>query len=128
MFGWRKKNSSDDENLCPYCNSPNPPKATQCSLCYYDLTLPARDQPMAEASSSDSDMMSILLSDDLEEFVEEDAVEAVLSLDEVTVEIDQFETSSIQEQEFDYLESKGPTLSETKDYQTPEEVLSLIHI
>ena len=122
MFGWRKKNSSDDENLCPYCNSPNPPKATQCSLCYYDLTLPARDQPMAEASSSDSDMMSILLSDDLEEFVEEDAVEAVLSLDEVTVEIDQFETSSIQEQEFDYLESKGPTLSETKDYQTPEEV------
>ena len=122
MFGWGKKDSSDDENRCPYCNSSNLPKANQCSLCYYELTRSAREQPMAAPSSSDSEMMSVLLSDDLEEFVEDEAVEAVLSLEDVTVEIDQFETSSNEEQDFEYLESSGPTLSEIKDYQTPDEV------
>ena len=122
MFGWRKKDASGEENLCPYCNSPNPPGAEQCSLCYYELNRSARDQPMAPPSSTDSEIMSTLLSEGFDEFEEEDAVEAVLTLDDVTVEVDQFELSNDEEEDFQFIDSSGPTLSETKDYQTPQEV------
>ena len=122
MFGWRKKDASSEENLCPYCNSPNPPGAEQCSLCYYELNRSARDQPMAPPSSTDSEIMSTLLSEGFDEFEEEDAVEAVLTLDDVTVEVDQFELSNDEEEYFQFIDSSGPTLSETKDYQTPQEV------
>lgn len=122
MFGWRKKDASSEENLCPYCNSPNPPGAEQCSLCYYELKRSARDQPMAPPSSTDSEIMSTLLSEGFDEFEEEDAVEAVLTLDDVTVEVDQFELSSDEEEDFQFIDSSGPTLSETKDYQAPKDV------
>ena len=52
---------------------------------------------------------------------EEHAVEAVLSLDEVTIEIDQFDANQT-DQEFDFIKSSGPTLSEVQDYHQPEEV------
>ena len=122
MFGWRKKDASSEENLCPYCNSPNPPGAEQCSLCYYELNRSARDQPMAPPSSTDSEIMSTLLSEGFDEFEEEDAVEAVLTLDDVTVEVDQFELSNDEEEDFQFIDSSGPTLSETKDYQAPKDV------
>ncbi len=122
VFGWRKKGASSEENLCPYCNSPNPPEAKQCSLCYYDLNRSARDQPMAPPSSTDSEIMSTLLSEGFDEFEEEDAVEAVLTLDDVTVEVDQFDISDEENSDFQFIDSSGPTLSETKDYQAPQEV------
>ena len=122
MFGWRKKNTSDEEKICPYCNTPNHVDADNCTLCYYEFDRSARDQPMATPSSTDSEIMSTLMSDDFEELEEEDAVEAVLTLDEVTVEVDQFEQSTTDLDTFQFIESSGPTLSETKNYQTPEEV------
>ena len=122
MFGWRKKDASGEENICPYCNTPNPPEAKQCSLCYYDLNRSARDQPMAPPSSTDSEIMSTLLSDGFDEFEEEEAVEAVLTLDDVTVEVDQFEIQSEENNDFQFIDSSGPTLSDTKDYQVPKDV------
>jgi len=77
---------------------------------------------MAPPSSTDSEIMSTLLSEGFDEFEEEDAVEAVLTLDDVTVEVDQFELSSDEEEDFQFIDSSGPTLSETKDYQAPKEV------
>ena len=77
---------------------------------------------MAPPSSSDSDIMSTLMNDDFEEFEEEDAVEAVLTLDEVTVQVDQFDQSASSSDTFQFIESSGPTLSETKNYQMPDEV------
>lgn len=121
MFGWRKKESSEETNPCPYCNTPNSLEAKECSLCYYNLDKSARDQPMAEPSSSQSDIMTTLLGDDIEDEEEEQAVEAVLSLDEVTIEIDQFDVNQT-DQEFDFIKSSGPTLSEVQDYHQPEEV------
>ena len=76
---------------------------------------------MAEPSSSQSDIMTTLLGDDIEDEEEEHAVEAVLSLDEVTIEIDQFDANQT-DQEFDFIKSSGPTLSEVQDYHQPEEV------
>jgi len=77
---------------------------------------------MAPPSSTDSEIMSTLLSEGFDEFEEEDAVEAVLTLDDVTVEVDQFELSNDEEEDFQFIDSSGPTLSETKDYQAPKEV------
>ena len=77
---------------------------------------------MAPPSSSDSDIMSTLMNEDFEEFEEENAVEAVLTLDEVTVQVDQFDQSASSSDTFQFIESSGPTLSETKNYQMPDEV------
>ena len=124
MFGWRKKDSSDLQNICPYCNTPNEIGSKECKLCYYDLTVSARDQPMATPSSTESDIMTTLLGDDkLDEEEEDYAVEAVLSLDEVTIDIDQFEANNPDEEgQFEFIASSGPTLSEVQDYSTPDEV------
>ena len=64
--------------------------------------------------------MTTLLGDDIEVEHEEHAVEAVLSLDEVTIEIDQFDANQT-DQKFDFIKSSGPTLSEVQDYHQPEE-------
>ena len=77
---------------------------------------------MAPPSSTDSEIMSTLLSEGFDEFEEEDAVEAVLTLDDVTVEVDQFDISDEENSDFQFIDSSGPTLSETKDYQAPQEV------
>lgn len=124
MFGWRKKDSSDLQNICPYCSTPNEIGSKECKLCYYDLTVSARDQPMANPTSSESDIMTTLLGEDDTTDEEEDyAVEAVLSLDEVTIDIDQFETGGSEEEgQFEFIASSGPTLSEVQDYSKPEEV------
>ncbi|MEC8258661.1 MAG: hypothetical protein VXZ94_05665, partial [Candidatus Thermoplasmatota archaeon] len=124
MFGRRKKDSSDMQSACPYCGTPNEIGTKECKLCYYDLTASAREQPMATPSTAESDIMNTLLDenptfDDSEDY----AVEAVLSLDDVTVEIDQFETQGADEgEEFAFIASTGPTLSEVQDYTKPEEV------
>ena len=124
MFGWRKKDSSDLQNICPYCSTPNEIGSKECKLCYYDLTVSARDQPMANPTSSEFDIMTTLLGEDDTTDEEEDyAVEAVLSLDEVTIDIDQFETEGSDEGgQFDFIASSGPTLSEVQDYSKPDEV------
>ena len=124
MFGWRKKDSSDLQNICPYCSTPNEIGRKECKLCYYDLTVSARDQPMANPTNSESDIMTTLLGEDDNTNEEEEyAVEAVLSLDEVTIDIDQFETAGSEEEgQFEFIASSGPTLSEVQDYSKPEEV------
>ena len=124
LFGWRKKDTSDEQNICPYCNTPNPLDAKECKLCYYDLDRSARDQPMATPSATESDIMLTLLDQELDEEDEDDfAVEAVLSLEDVTVEVDQFEVEDDgQDAGFDFISSSGPTLSEVQDYEIPQEV------
>lgn len=79
---------------------------------------------MATPSSAESEIMTTLLGDDTDDTQGEDyAVEAVLSLDEVTIEIDQFAAGdSVEEGKFDFIASSGPTLSAVQDYTDPEEV------
>ena len=124
LFGWRKKDTSDEQNICPYCNTPNPIGAKQCNLCYYNLDRSARDQPMATPSATESDIMSTLMNQETDDEGDDDfAVEAVLSLEDVTVEVDQFEVEdSGQDAGFDFISSSGPTLSEVQDYEKPREV------
>ena len=123
LFGWRKKDTSGEQNICPYCNTPNPIGAKECKLCYYNLDRSARDQPMATPSATESDIMTTLLNQETDDEDDDFAVEAVLSLEDVTVEVDQFEVEDGgQDAGFDFISSSGPTLSEVQDYETPREV------
>ena len=59
-------------------------------------------------------------SDDNED-EEEFAVEAVLDLEDVTIEVDQYD-DSLSSDGFSFIDSEGPTLSETVEFETRKEV------
>ena len=122
LFRRRKEDKSKEGNVCPYCEFVNEDGAENCAQCYYSINLAPRDQPMATPTTSGSDLMSTLLEDN--EAMEDDvAVEAVLSLDDVAVDIDQYETSNPEgEDSFQFISGSTPELAQTVDFEAPEEV------
>ena len=119
----RKKHESVEGEVCPYCEFVNPVGATNCAQCYYVMDKAARDQPMATPTSSGSELMQTLLGDDDFEEEEEFAVEAVLSMDEVTVEIGQNQLGDAgDEDSLGFIKAGNPTLSETVEYESPQAV------
>lgn len=130
MFGRKKKDSDDVGVTCPYCGFNNPLGSEHCQQCYYALNKSARDQPTAEPSATNDEIMSLLLSDNEEEEDAGPVVEAVLSLDDVTVEVDQYSITETEHDEegepvpesFEFIGSQGPTLSSTVASQQPAEV------
>jgi len=124
MFGRRNKSGSDADNACPYCEFVNQENAESCSQCYYVFAASARDQPTAAPSTSGNELMSLLLSDELESPDEDEyTVEAVLTLEDAAVEISQYETVN-EDDSFEFIDGDGvgPTLAQTVDYVKPEEV------
>jgi len=124
MFGRRNKSGGDADNACPYCEFVNQTNAESCSQCYYVFAASARDQPTAAPTTSGNELMSLLLSDDLEVPDEDEyVVEAVLTLEDAAVEISQYETVN-EEDSFEFIDGggAGPTLAQTVDYVKPEEV------
>jgi len=130
MFGRKKKDSDVVGVSCPYCGVNNPLGSEQCEQCYYSLNKSARDQPMAEPTSTNDEIMSLLLADNEEEEDTGPVVEAVLSLEDVTVEVDQYSIAETEVDEdgepvpesFDFIGSQGPTLSSTVESTEPAEV------
>lgn len=119
----RKKHESVEGEVCPYCEFVNPVGATNCAQCYYVMDKAARDQPMATPTSSGSELMQTLLGDDDFEEEEELAVEAVLSMDEVTVEIGQNQLGDAGDEDaLGFIKAGNPTLSETVEYESPQAV------
>ena len=121
MFWKRKKDGGEDGNPCPFCGAQNEPDATTCVQCYYDLNKPARDQHLEVASDVQNDLLSTLMDSDDNEDEEEFAVEAVLDLEDVTIEVDQYD-DPLSSDGFSFIDSEGPTLSETVEFETREEV------
>lgn len=121
MFWKRKKDGNEDGNPCPFCNAQNERDAATCVQCYYDLNKPARDQHLEVASDVKNDLLSTLMDEDDGDEDDEIAVEAVLDLEDVTIEIDQYD-DPISSEGFSFIDSEGPTLSETVEFETPEEV------
>ena len=120
MFWKRKKDGEEDDNPCPFCGAQNEAGAATCVQCYYDLNKPARDQHLEVASDVQNDLLSTLMNDDdVEE--EEFAVEAVLDLEDVMIEVDQYD-DSVSSEEFSFIDSEGPTMSETVEFEGRDEV------
>ena len=130
MFGRKKKEQETDGQPCPYCGYLNEEGAETCAQCYYSLNKSAREQPMAEPTATGEEIMSLLLGDN--EILDEagEVVEAVLSLEDVTVDVDQYELATTETNEdgeeipeaFQFIEGDGPTLSETVSSEEEEEV------
>ena len=122
MFRRRKDGNSEEGNVCPYCEFVNADAVESCAQCYYSMNLAPRDQPMATPSTTGSDLLNTLMADvELEE--EEIAVEAVLSIEDVSVEIDQYEETKQEEKDsFQFITGSTPTLSKTVDFEAPAEI------
>tara|TARA_B110000444_G_scaffold258812_1_gene300756 strand:+ start:1252 stop:2568 length:1317 start_codon:yes stop_codon:yes gene_type:complete len=122
MFRRRKGGNTEEGNVCPYCKFVNEDAVESCAQCYYSMNLAARDQPMATPSTSGSDLLDTLMGDtELEE--EEMTVEAVLSLEDVSVEVDPYEEVKQEDKdEFQFISGSSPTLSKTVEFETPDEV------
>ena len=133
MFGRRKKDKEVVGTPCPFCDFVNELGATQCVQCYYEFEKSARDQPMASPTTTNNDIMALLLDDNEEEDEAPVMVEAVLALDDVTVEVDQYaavETAAVDDEglttaAFDYIESAAPALATTVISQPEEEDIEL---
>ena len=121
MFWKRKKDGVEEGNPCPFCGAQNEPAATTCVQCYYDLNKPAREQHLEVASDVQNDLLSTLMDSDDNKEEEEFAVEAVLDLEDVTIEVDQYD-DPLSSDGFSFIDSEGPTLSETVEFETREEV------
>ena len=122
MFRRRKGGNTEEGNVCPYCKFVNEDAVESCAQCYYSMNLAARDQPMATPSTSGSDLLDTLMGDtELEE--EEMTVEAVLSLEDVSVEVDPYEEVKQEDKDdFQFISGSSPTLSKTVEFETPDEV------
>ena len=133
MFGRKNKDKGAVGTSCPYCEYNNPLGSETCEQCYYELNKSARDQPMATPTTSNDDIMSLLLGDN--EFEEEahEVVEAVLTMDDVTVDVGQYDLPVPAEDEegepvpesFEFIGSHGPTLSQTVVATEEEEEVEL---
>ena len=85
---------------------------------------------MANPSSTNDEIMSLLLGENEEDEDEGPVVEAVLSMDDIMVEVDQYAVSQPKEDNdgesvpdsFDFIGSQGPTLSSTVESSGPDEV------
>ncbi len=129
MFGRKKKAKTAVGALCPYCGHDNPLGAEKCEQCYYALDKSARDQPTAKPSASNEEIMSLLLGENEEEDAPK-VVEAVLSMDDVTVEVGQYDLTPVKHdgkgapvpESFDFIGSQGPTLSSTVTSKETDEV------
>jgi len=83
-------------------------------------------QPMAVPSSPGEELLDTLMSEiEDEEDEEETALEVVLSMDDVSVDVDQYEMVEQDPEHvetFEFIESASPTLNATIEASVPEEV------
>ena len=73
-------------------------------------------QPVSNPTTPNNEILDILLSDGLDEEDHDVAVEAVLTMDDMVVDVDQYaivDTDEDQAEEFSFLPAQGPTLTET---------------
>ena len=120
VFGRRKKDKEVVGTPCPFCEHLNELGVKQCVQCYYEFAKAARDQPMAPSTTPNNEIMALLLGENEEAEDEGPAVEAVLSMDDVTVDVGQYAVTGEADDEatptvasFDYIESVSPTLAAT---------------
>lgn len=73
-------------------------------------------QPVSNSSTPNDEILDILLSDGFDEEDQDVAVEAVLTMDDMVVDVDQYaivEENENEAEEFSFFPAQGPTLTET---------------
>jgi ribosomal protein L40E len=108
--GGRKRRSTS--RTCPFCDTENPLDADSCHQCYYELNKKAKDQ-----SSAPSDTPSDIIWGELMREVipgeEDELVIETMSMDEMTYEIDEYDT--VGDDEVIIMSEDGPSFEEILD-------------
>lgn len=125
MFKRNKKQEDAGENACPYCGHENEENAVHCGLCYYELNKSSREQGEAIDQEMAGGIFAELTSDEDDSWQEGQSVEVQLNMDDISVEVDQYEIVEIGEgdvESIEYMDAESaPESSETIEHQ--EEVI-----
>ncbi|RJV01142.1 MAG: hypothetical protein DWC11_05025 [Candidatus Poseidoniales archaeon] len=126
MFRRRKKEERA-EGACTFCGFvPEVPSPT-CPQCYYEFDKSPRDQGTRPDAADQADILALLEAEPTAMEEEAPLVEAVLAMDDVTVDVPAFDAPSPVDDdqevvgEHEFMESAGPTMSETKAFEDQEE-------
>ena len=124
MFKRNKKQEEAGENACPYCGHENEDDVLNCGLCYYELNKSSREQGEAVDQETAGSIFDELTSDEDDSWQEGQSVEVQLNMDEVSIEVDQYEIVEIGEgdvESIEYMDAESvPESSETIDHQEVE--------
>ncbi len=124
MFRRNKKQEEEGENACPYCGHENEERVVHCGLCYYELNKSSREQGEAVDKEMAGDIFAELTSDEDDSWNEGQSVEVQLNMNEVSVEVDQYEIVEIGEGDVESIEymdaDSAPESSQTIEHQDVE--------
>ncbi len=117
MFGRFRKEKEATGRICPLCELENPIDASSCSQCYFQLEKNNRQQNEAMSDDEENVLLDELLNAEMEIEEDETVPVDVITMDEMTVEVDQYQDATQNdeaEHEFTFIKSTGPTFSEIK--------------
>jgi hypothetical protein len=124
MFRRNKKQEVAGENACPYCGHENEDGVVHCVLCYYELNKSSREQGEAVDQEMAGGIFAELTSDEDDSWNEGQALEVQLSMDEVSVKVDQYEIVEIGEDDVESIEymvaESAPESSQIIEHQEEE--------
>ena len=116
MWGKRKKAGGgrrrSSNRTCPFCETENPSGATTCYQCYYELDVKAMHQS-ASKLEEDKDTLWGELIQEVMPGTEEDYSVSVITMDEMAVEVDEYET--VGDDEVIIMSQGGPSFAEIMD-------------
>ncbi|MGY8701951.1 MAG: hypothetical protein ACKVHH_04500 [Candidatus Poseidoniales archaeon] len=116
MFRKRSKGGGRKRRLtsrtCPFCDTENPLDADSCHQCYYELNKKAKDQSSAPSDTPSDSLWGELIREVMPGAEDELVMEA-MSMDEMTYEIDEYDT--VGDDEVIMMSEDGPSFEEILD-------------
>ena len=126
MFRRRKK-EQQVEGACTFCGFVADEPSSVCPQCYYEFDKSPRDQGSRPDVGDQANILALLEAEPTAVNDDAPVVEAVLAMDDITVDVPDFEAPAPIDQEQDvigeheFMDASGPTLNETKAYVAEEE-------
>ena len=126
MFRRRKK-EQQAEGACTFCGFVPDEPSSVCPQCYYEFDKSPRDQGSRPDVADQADILALLEAEPVAMVEEGPMVEAVLAMDDITVDVPAFEAPPPMDEaqdvigEHEFMAASGPTLNETKAYEAEEE-------
>ena len=126
MFRRRKK-EQQVEGACTFCGFVPDEPSSVCPQCYYEFDKSPRDQGSRPDVGDQADILALLEAEPTAVNDDAPVVEAVLAMDDITVDVPDFEAPAPVDEEQDvigeheFMDASGPTLNETKAYVAEEE-------
>tara|TARA_B110001452_G_scaffold253278_1_gene243811 strand:- start:7899 stop:8975 length:1077 start_codon:yes stop_codon:yes gene_type:complete len=118
---FRRKEAAEVEGkVCPYCEFVNALGSETCTQCYYDLMKNPKDQGESVSDEVSNSIFDELMSDEDDTWVEGDALDVVLTLDNDPLDVKQYEVTNFESEkpeEIGFIESSTPELFSTTSHQ-----------